>query len=75
MSESYMPALEARLIELETRVTFLEHGLLELNQALTDTRLEAARTMELLQHMLHDVSKLQRALPVDPVSEPPPPHY
>jgi len=65
---------EARLIELETRIAFLEHGLAELNQALADTHLQGARNTELLQHMLKDLGKLRSALHTNTAFEPPP-HY
>ena len=66
--------LEDRLIELETRLAFQEQALGELNQALTDARLEGARNAELLRHLLADLGKLRSSLG-DAQDEPPPPHY
>jgi len=65
---------EARLIELETRIAFLEHSLAELNQALADTHLQGSRNTELLHHMLKDLGKLRSALHSNTHFEPPP-HY
>jgi len=65
---------EARFIELETRIAFLEQGLAELNQALADTHLQGSRNTELLQHMLKDLGKLRSALHSNTDFEPPP-HY
>jgi len=65
---------EARLIELETRITFLEHSLAELNQTLADTHLQGSRNTEVLQHMLKDLGKLRSALHSNTSFEPPP-HY
>lgn len=72
--------LERRLIELESRLAFQEHALLELSDALAAARDEEARTQLQLQRM-HDELKQMRTslaanpLTADPVSEPPPPHY
>lgn len=67
--------LEQRLVELETRLAFQEQALGELNQALTDARLEGARNTELLRHLLSDLGKLRNSLHADAQDEPPPPHY
>ena len=68
-------SLEARLAELETRLAFQEYTLSHLNEALTETRLEAARTAERLERALVDLKQLRTLLYADPGSEPPPPHY
>lgn len=67
--------LEQRLVELETRLAFQEQALGELNQALTDARMEGARNTELLRHLLADLGKLRNSLHADVQDEPPPPHY
>ena len=67
-------ALEQRLIELEMRFAFQEQAMNELNQALTDARLEGARNNELLRALLADLGKLRSSLG-DARDEPPPPHY
>ena len=41
-------ALEARITELEMRLSFQEHTLGELNDALTETRLEGSRNAAIL---------------------------
>ena len=62
-----------RLAELETRVAFQEHALMELSDALAEARKETARSDERLQRALSDLKhSVQYA---DPGSEPPPPHY
>jgi len=67
---------EQRITELETRIAFQEQALLELNDALTQTRLEHARTHALLGRALDDLTQMRGALlALDPAGEPPPPHY
>ena len=62
-----------RLAELETRLAFQEHALMELSDALAAARMETARSDERLQRVLADLKHtLQYA---DTGSEPPPPHY
>ncbi len=69
------PALEARLVELEMRLSFQEQALAELNDALADARMTGARNAELLRHLLEDLGRVRNALNADPADEPPPPHY
>ena len=69
-------SLEARVMELEMRVSFQEQALAELNEALTDARMESSRNTDLLRTLLEDLRKVRNALYAsDPASEPPPPHY
>ena len=68
-------ALEHRLTELETRVAFQEHALLELSDALAASRSETARNGELLRRALDDLKQSRGDFFADPASEPPPPHY
>ncbi|KRG87869.1 hypothetical protein ABB34_02570 [Stenotrophomonas daejeonensis] len=69
-------ALEARLVELEMRVSFQEHALAELSEALADARLQGSRNADVLRVLLEDLGKVRNALySADPASEPPPPHY
>ena len=67
--------LEDRLIELETRLAFQEHALMELSEALADARTEGNRTAELMRGMLSDLRKVRTELHADAADEPPPPHY
>lgn len=68
--------LEARLIELETRLSFQEHALGELSEALADARMQGFRNGDMLRVLLEDLGKMRNALySSDPASEPPPPHY
>jgi SlyX protein len=69
------PALEQRLIELETRLAFQEHALGELSEAIADARAEGNRTSELMRNMLSDLRKVRTELYADTADEPPPPHY
>ena len=67
--------LEQRLIELETRLSFQEHALAELSEALAASRKETSRTAELLERVLGELRQPRGDLYPDPASEPPPPHY
>ena len=67
--------LEQRVIELETRMAFQEQLISELNDALTQMRLEAVANADLLKRMLEDLKLTRGDGPGDPALEPPPPHY
>jgi SlyX protein len=67
--------LENRLTELETRLAFQEHALVELSDALAASRAETARNAELLRRTLDDLKHTRGDFFADPSSEPPPPHY
>ena len=69
-------ALEARVVELETRIAFLEGTLAEMSDALAAARIEAERNADLFRRVLEEV-KASRAGGgmADPADEPPPPHY
>ncbi|MDQ1108250.1 SlyX protein [Stenotrophomonas rhizophila] len=68
-------ALEARLVELEMRVSFQEQALAELSEALADARIEGSRNADLTRLLLEDLGKVRNALYSDSGEEPPPPHY
>lgn len=68
-------ALEQRVVELEMRLAFQEQLLSELNDALTQMRLEAVANAELLKRVLEDLKLTRGDGPGDPALEPPPPHY
>jgi len=70
-----LAALEARLVELETRLAFQEQAIAELSDALAASRTEAARNAELLRQALQDLKQSRGDFFADPSSEPPPPHY
>lgn len=74
-SEQREQALEARLVELEMRVSFQEHALAEMSEALADARMQGSRNADLLRHLLDDLGKVRTALYADAADEPPPPHY
>ena len=73
------PPLERRLIELETRLSFQEHALSEVSDALAAARAESTHNALLLHRALEDLGQLRGALAADltgdPGNEPPPPHY
>lgn len=75
MSTSQDATLEARVVELETRLAFQEHAMVELSDALAELRIEATRSAELLRRALDDLNLHRGDLMADPASEPPPPHY
>ena len=66
---------EQRLVELETRLAFQEQALAELSDALAESRLEAARTSDLLRRALEHMKQSRSDFFADPADEPPPPHY
>jgi SlyX protein len=68
-------ALQARVVELETRLSFQEHAMTELSDALVELRTEAARSADLLRRVLEEVKLHRGDLMADPAEEPPPPHY
>jgi SlyX protein len=67
--------IEARLVELETRLAFQENALADLGEALTAMRLENARYADLLQRAFEELKAGRSAFYADPATEPPPPHY
>lgn len=78
-NETEKTLIEQRLIELETRLSFQEHALGELSDALAAERDESARNSLLLHRALEDLKQLRGAMSTDltgdPANEPPPPHY
>lgn len=68
-------SLQARVVELETRLAFQEHAMAELSDALVELRNEAARSADLLRRVLEEVKIHRGDLMADPAEEPPPPHY
>lgn len=69
------PDLERRLVELETRLAFQEQALVELSDALAQSRLETAQAAELLRRTLEEMKQSRADVFADPAEEPPPPHY
>ena len=67
--------VEARLVELETRLAFQENALAELGEALAAMRLENARYADLLQRAFEELKAGRSTFYADPATEPPPPHY
>lgn len=67
--------LEARVVELETRLAFQEQALAELNDALAAARMELSRNDALLRRALEELRASRPGPGGDPSDEPPPPHY
>lgn len=70
-----MQSAEQRLNELETRLSFQEHSLQEMSDALAEARMENYRQSELLKRALDELKSLRTQMPGDSGTEPPPPHY
>jgi SlyX protein len=74
MSKESTHVLE-RLIDLETRIAFIERTLIEMSDALADARMDSARDRLRLERVLADMGELRGMIPGDMQEEPPPPHY
>lgn len=70
-----MDSLEARVVELETRLAFQEQAMAELSDALAEVRAEGARSAGLLERALQELRQARGDQYADPADEPPPPHY
>lgn len=68
-------SVEMRLAELETRISFQEHALTEMSDALAAQRMETYRQTEMLQRALEELKTLRSQQVGDSGIEPPPPHY
>jgi SlyX protein len=66
---------DRRFADLETRVAFQEQTLIEMSDALAESRNESAKNHELLVRALEDLKQLRNLLYADPGAEAPPPHY
>ena len=66
---------DARLVDLETRIAFIERALLEMSDALAEARKEAFRDRIKVERALSDLGELRGMIPGDQQEEPPPPHY
>ena len=64
-----------RIAELEMRVSFQEHALGELSDALSESRMEVYRQSEQLRRALDELKAMRNQVPGDSGTEPPPPHY
>ena len=67
--------LEARLVELETRLAFQEHAVAELSDALAAARIESERNADLLRRAREELKSSRASFLGDAADEPPPPHY
>ena len=68
-------ALESRVVELETRIAFLEGTIAEMSDALAAARIEAQRNADLFRRVLEEMKSSRTGQMADPADEPPPPHY
>ncbi|MFY8061636.1 MAG: SlyX family protein [Arenimonas sp.] len=66
---------EERIAELEMRVSFQEHALGELSDALAQSRMEVYRQSEQLRRAMDELKAMRNQVPGDSGNEPPPPHY
>ena len=64
-----------RLVDLETRIAFLERTLIDISDALADARRDSGRDRLRLDRVLADLGELRGMIPGDVQDEPPPPHY
>lgn len=68
--------IEARLIELESRIAFQDHTIQELNDALAEARLELDQQQRVLKRVVEELKSARGAgVSIDASDEPPPPHY
>ena len=67
--------MDARLVDLETRIAFIERTLVEMSDALAEARKEAFRDRIKVERALADLGELRGMIPGDQQEEPPPPHY
>lgn len=69
-----MTAEESRLVQLESKLTYQERTIAELNEVVIEQqRLLDALTKRLA--LMEDALRARLAEQVDPADEPPPPHY
>ncbi len=64
-----------RLVDLETRIAFIEQSLIDMSDALAEARQESVRDRIRLERALADFGELRGMIPGDTQEEPPPPHY
>lgn len=68
--------IEARLIELESRIAFQDHTIQELNDALAEARMELDQQQRILKRVVEELKSARGAgVSIDASDEPPPPHY
>lgn len=69
-------SIEARLIELESRIAFQDHTIQELNDALAEARMELDQQQRVLKRVVEELKSARGAgVSIDASDEPPPPHY
>ncbi|MGQ0801296.1 MAG: SlyX family protein [Pseudomarimonas sp.] len=66
---------EQRLVDIESRLAFQEQALLELSDALAASRVEVARSAEMLRRAFDDLGQLRNGMHADAADETPPPHW
>ena len=67
--------LMERLVDLESRIAFIERSLIEMSDALADARMESVRDRMRIEGLLSDLGELRSLIPGEAQDEPPPPHY
>ncbi len=66
---------DERLIDLETRIAFIERSLVEMSDALAEARREATSDRLRLERALADLREMRGLLPAADAGDEKPPHY
>jgi SlyX protein len=74
MNEETLQLLE-RLVDLESRIAFMERSLIEMSDALADARMDSVRDRLRMESLLSDLGELRGLIPGNSQEDPPPPHY
>jgi SlyX protein len=64
-----------RLIDLETRIAFIERSLIEMSDALAEARRESSADRLRLERALADLREMRGLLPAADAGDEKPPHY
>ena len=69
------PSVSERLVDLETRIAFIERSLIEISDALADARREASADRLRIERALADLREMRGLLPAGDAGDEKPPHY
>jgi len=67
--------LEARIVDLESKLAFQEHTIQELNDVVTTQQTELMLFKQKLRQLQSQLESQSSSGMADPNQEPPPPHY
>ncbi|MCK3658144.1 SlyX protein [Pasteurellaceae bacterium Pebbles2] len=70
-----MPNLETHIAELETKLTFQDNLLEELNQAIVEQQFTIEKMQVQLRHLANRLKDMQPSNVASQTEETPPPHY